>query len=144
MLRPMSYLATVLEELREANGLTQSAVSKLSGIPQSQVSRWINGELGSISDDDLIRLSKVFPKRNEQAQLLRARLMDLCSGPAKDMIEVSITNGTPSLAEDSVPYKTKLPPKDEKALALLREHMSIDRKLRDMVLALAEYCKPKA
>ena len=139
----MSYLANVLEELREEKKLSQSDISKLSGIPQPQISRWINGEQDWISNDDLDKLSKtVFSNRMQQARLLQARLMDLCIGPAKDMVEISIGSST-ALREDTTSYKTKLPPKDERAIALIVENMSTDRKLRDMVLALASYYKSK-
>ena len=141
----MSYLANVLEELRDEKKLSQSDISKLSGIPQPQISRWINGEQDWISNDDLDKFSRtVFANRMEQARLLRARLMDLCIGPAKDMVEISIGSPARAMREEPPPYKTKLPPKDERAIALIAEHMSTDRKLRDMILGIAGYYKPKA
>jgi hypothetical protein len=67
--------------------------------------------------------------------------MDLCIGPAEHLVEITIPD-EPARARDSAAiYQVKLPPKDERALEVIRSAMSTDRKLRDMVLSLAKYCE---
>ena len=52
MLAPMSALAKRIKTLRTAKGITQSALSRLTGIDQSEISR-IENRTRRVSTDDL-------------------------------------------------------------------------------------------
>ncbi|TVP84048.1 MAG: XRE family transcriptional regulator [Thioalkalivibrio sp.] len=57
MLAPMSALAKRIKTLRTAKGITQSALSRLTGIDQSEISRIENGTR-RVSTDDLAVIAK--------------------------------------------------------------------------------------
>ena len=58
----MSYTTSLIKELR-ATGLSQSAISRRTGIPQPRISRWESGEVPAGADDAL----KLLALRNELA-----------------------------------------------------------------------------
>lgn len=143
----MSHFASALNELLEEKSLTQAALHKRSGIPQPQISRWINAEQtrrGFVSDEDFERLCKVFIKPIDQANLMRARLLDILSGPdieGSKLIDIQISGVA---REDSPPYHTKLPPKLDKDVQTIIEQLPTNRLVRDMVASLAAHLRRKS
>lgn len=143
----MSHFASALNELMNDKELNQAELAKRSGIPQPQISRWINAtqvRTGYIADDDFERLCKVFVKPLDQANLMRARLLDICAGPdidGKKLIEITVSGSAAN--EAPTPYKTKLPPKLDKDIQTVVEHVTTDRLVRDMISSLAVHLRRK-
>lgn len=142
----MSYFASALNELLEEENMTQAEASRRSGITAPQFSRWISAELESISSEDFERLCRVFTKPSDQAKLLAARLRDIVSGPdvpGAKLIQIKIS-GSPAvttLQEDPHPYK--LPPKQNKDIQTIVEHMPHNRLIREMIASMAAHLRRK-
>jgi len=143
----MSHFASALNELMKDKELTQAELAKRSGIPQPQISRWINANpirTGYIADNDFERLCKVFVKPLDQARLMRARLFDVCSGPdiaGSKLIEINISGE--AIHDAPEPHKTKLPPKLDKDIQTIIEHVTTNRLVREMISSLAIHLRRK-
>lgn len=142
----MSHFATALNDLMEdakPENLSQAELSRRSGIPGPQISRWINIPNQYVSDEDFQRLCRVFTKPSDQANLLRARLLDLISTvdvPGKSLVDIQIGQ---TAREESIPYITKLPPKIDRDVQTIIEHIAKDRLVRDMIASLAAHLRKK-
>lgn len=143
----MSHFASALNQLIDEKKLTQAELSKRSGVPQPQISRWINAEqvrIGWISDSDFEKLSKVFSKPFEQATLMRARLQDICSNPkvpGNKLICINIAGAAAEQEQEHLALQTKLPPKLERDLQTIIEHLPGNHLVRDMVSSLASHLR---
>lgn len=141
----MSNFATALDALMVQKNLNQAELSRLSGIPQAQISRFINNPNQWISDDDFERLCEVFKKLSDQANLVHARLLDHLGTmrvPGSKLVKITI-EGESTVKEDSAPYQTKLPPKLDKDVQTIIDHISSDRLVREMISSLAVHLRRK-
>ena len=55
----MTPISLRLRELREARGLSQARLAKLSGVPQPTISRLEAGRLGTVNLKNLEKLARV-------------------------------------------------------------------------------------
>lgn len=128
----MSKFGTTLKALMEQNHRSAAELSRITGINQSSFSRWIKGDQGSIALADFERVAPAVSSAPEQqAQLLRALLLDNCSGPGSDLLEITIRNAPAELHD--IPMPTGL--KD--ALAALGDWAKDDDEVRQVVTHLA-------
>lgn len=140
----MSNFATALDKLMAKKELNQAQLADLSGIPQAQISRFINKPNQYISDEHFERLSKVFNKPIEQATLIHARLLDSMSSmkvPGAKLVEIEV-RGESIAKEDTTPYQPKLPPKLDKDIQTIVEHID-ERLVREMISSLATHLRRK-
>jgi DNA-binding Xre family transcriptional regulator len=141
----MSNFATALDTLMVQKELNQAKLAHLSGIPQAQISRFINTPNQWISDEDFERLCKVFTKPIEQANLIHARLLDNMASmkvPGAKLVNIQIA-GENQIKEEAAPYQTKLPPKLDKDIQTVIEHIGTDRLVREMISSLAVHLRRK-
>jgi transcriptional regulator with XRE-family HTH domain len=104
----MNQFTRKLAELMKLNQLRAAELSRATKIDQATISRWLNGVQDSITDDDLKNLAgHISPHAEERAQLIAARMRDVCNGPGSELIEVRI--GGSELRETPSVYKNKLP-----------------------------------
>ena len=132
----MSYLATTLDRLMRLRGFKNIDVSRGASIDQATLSRILNGQQQSISDEDLARLCEfISSKKSEQAELIAARMRDVQVGPGADLIELTIQEQPLALRDTPGPLRL-LPPRIEEAIDNIRRHILTDVDLRDIILAL--------
>ncbi len=138
----MNNLANTLGMLSRERKLTQVDVSRRSGIPQSQISRWISGAQRSITDGHLQALSeRVFTRRMDRARILKARMLDVCTGPAAGHVDVVINIGPEDDGKGDAKPSQKLPTKVEESFATLRTACATDPELRAIIQSLARRFK---
>ena len=145
----MSHLANALSELLIEYNMTAADLSRASGIRDAQISRLRNGIQVWISGDGLMRLARGFcPASDVQAgkahaKLLYARLHDECTGCGAKFISIKLD--IDSELKDSPPaangHKPVLPPKLQRHLEVLENHVAENRHVRDMVGILANFCQ---
>lgn len=112
-------------------------LAELSGIAQSTVSRLVSGEQPWVSPEDLATISKTLTDNSsEQAELLRAHLLDECTGPAAKLIEISYSGH--QLRELPVAYQVNLPDELERHMATIREYVIKDKNVREIIEGLGE------
>lgn len=135
----MSNLSKTITKILEERGMKPADLARVSGIAESKLSRWLNGVQKFIDDDDLEKIANAIGgSKRQQAELVVARLRDLLSGPGSELVRVSILGETEQhLREASLPYRAKLPPKWEKVLNILAEHIPDDSDLRSVLEGLA-------
>jgi DNA-binding Xre family transcriptional regulator len=135
----MSYLATVLSDLMISKGLRNVDLATKAGIDPATITRWRSGEQISISDEDLEKVATVISDDpREQAELIVARMKDVCIGPGSEFINIDISGGAPmALKESEGSYNVKLPPKVERAFRILRSHVMENKPLRDIIISMA-------
>lgn len=129
----MSHLSEALTRQFELKELSQASVAERSGISQAQISKWVNSDQTSISDDQLSALAiALSDDPSEHAALVRAHLLDECFGPGSELIRIEIDH--PSVLKDRPRPRSK----GEKALAFLAEERHRNRDLNDLLIDLAK------
>ena len=131
----MSYFGNALRNLLKRKNMKARHLSQTSGVPQSTVSRLINGEQPAPSPEDLEKLSRTLSSEaREQAELVAAHLQDECFGPGSELVEITI--GDSPVRERGVRHQPRLPEHLEESLAVLRECVAKDKDVRDVVEGL--------
>lgn len=135
----MSHLASELETLLKEKGMRATDLARASGLTQASVSRIRSGGQIWVKASDLEKIAAAIDKSPMiHARLLRAHLLDECSGPGKELIEIELTGRRRrSIHEEAPPYGIKLPPKEEQAMRIISEHVTQDPELRKIILSLA-------
>ena len=134
----MSYLSTELASILARRKLKGVDLARRSGLSQSMVSRYLNGEQVYISDDDLEKLLiALTDDGNDRARIIAARMRDVCVGPGSEQIKIQIGSGPLIQKNAPLHYETNLPPKVEDALRAIREAIPRDPDLRDIIISLA-------
>jgi transcriptional regulator with XRE-family HTH domain len=135
----MSYLSTALTRLAELHDLRQADVVRAAGLTRSHVSRIFGGEQRVITDPDFIAISKVFARHPEaQAELLVARCMDACVGPAAARVEIRVKKPSPHEPHPSPPVGVKLPHDVERAFEWLRSQCPLNPDLQRHLVGYAK------
>lgn len=140
----MSNLAEAIQRLMEKNEVRFAVeLARRTGIEEATISRWRNGIQISISDEDLEKLARAItsdPK--QQAELVAARMRDVCHGPGAELVSVQIEERT--LREEPQPYgQKKLPPKGRDTFNTLADEYISDGDLRDVLDGLANIIREK-
>src|SRR3954466_8016107 len=92
----MSYLSTALTRLAEKYHLKQADIVRQTRLTKSHLSRVFSGDQVSISDDDLVKLLKLFARdRPDQSEIIAARCMDVRVGPGSDGVEITVRHPAP-------------------------------------------------
>ncbi|MEI7534943.1 MAG: hypothetical protein WCK57_11290 [Verrucomicrobiae bacterium] len=145
----MSHLANALAQLLLETNKTGADISRASGITSAQISRIRNGIQLWVAGDDLLRLANAFFPANPtlaskaHAQLLYARLHDECMGIGAKFISLQLdldSDGRNSAPEMSS-YKPVLPPKMQKNLDVIANHIAENRHVRDLIESIANLCR---
>lgn len=140
----MSFLASQLNALLKEKNLRAIDLARASGLSRALISKIANGEQIWVSPDVLQKLARgidpnpaILPATH--ALLLRSHLMDECSGPGKDFIEISIRSkaraGKDLQTMESL-SDVKLPPKFEAYMKLIARNIGSDANVRRIVTAL--------
>jgi len=140
----MSNFGAKLAELLARNKMRAAELARITNLNDSLVSKWINGQQVFVSNSDLAKITgaiSALPK--EQAELIKAHLMDEMSGPGSEMIEIRI-KGQVSLAqkESATPYVTPLPLKIQRALEILGREAVTDADVRGILISMAHLVDP--
>lgn len=136
----MSYFGAKLAELLERRNLRAAEVCRASGIKEAMLSRWVNDTQNFVSLEDMAALcTAISDEPKEQAELIRAHLLDECKGPGHKLIDIRILNpGTGrALHTDTPIYRVPLSPKLQRAFDVLMEEAVADADVRDTVLGIA-------
>ena len=138
----MSYFGRALEGLLERKQMKAVRLAELSGVSQSVVSRLITGDQKSPSAEDMDRLQRALSSDPvDQAELLRAHLLDECHGPGASRIDIVVKGEPPALYEQPAPYLVKLPADIEESLNIIREHVIRDQNVREIIEGLGNLLK---
>jgi transcriptional regulator with XRE-family HTH domain len=133
----MSYFGTCLDELIKRKGIKAVDLARFSGVGAPMISRYRTGEQTWIDPQDLGKLARAISNDpREQAELLKARLLDECQGPGAELIRVEIGSAA-ELREKPVPYQVKLSRDLEQAFLILREWVMKDARVKGLVEDLA-------
>ncbi len=130
----MSNLATALKTMLARHQMKPAELARLSHVAEPKISRWLGGTQTFISDNDLSALANhLAADRAEKAELVVARMRDVCSGPGSELIQVSI--GGKVVREDPALFGKKLSPKMEEAVRAVIENAD-DPDVRNLVLCI--------
>lgn len=128
----MSHLSEELSRQLATRRLTQADLASRSGISQAQISKWVNSDQTSISGDQLSLLAPALSDDViDQAELVRAHLLDEKNGPASDLVDVTVQ--TLEL-RDMLPKPRS---KGERALHFLSSERIRNRDLNELLIDLA-------
>jgi hypothetical protein len=135
----MPFLTTALVRLSDKNGFKQADIVRESGLNKSVVSRLFNAEKLTITDDDFVKLVKVFRRRPEdQAELIAARCMDVRIGPGADLVDVRVIRSAPREERDWGFPQVELSHDGEKAFAWLRSQCPLNPDLERHLIGFAK------
>jgi DNA-binding Xre family transcriptional regulator len=138
--KDMSYLANAIDELLNEHKTNGADLARKTGLNAAQISRWKNAAQKSIKPDCLLKLAQGFSKSPEtHSRLLYAHLLDERTGPGAKFISIELSNQ--ALHEEPVPYQIKLAPSIQKDLDIITSRISNDRRVRDLVAAVAQVCR---
>lgn len=138
----MSNFGAKLEELIEKNKLRASELSRASGINDALISRWINGQQNYVSQEALEAITVVISKNpTEQAELIRAHLLDECVGHGSHLIEIHILGSSTKTQDADTPYRIIPPLKIQRALEILCREAITDSDVRNILLSMASLCE---
>lgn len=136
----MSFLAAELAGILREKEMSPADLSRTSGISRAMLSKIATGAQVWVSPDVLARLAAGIDSAPlVHARLLRAHLLDECSGPGKDYIEIELRTKRrmpDPLHETAPPWNVKLPPKIEHYMNLIARNVGSDTKVRSIVTAL--------
>lgn len=131
----MSYFGTQLDELLKRKKMKAADLARLSGVGEPTISRYRRGEQIWVDPGDLARLSRTISDRpHEQAELIRARLLDENQGPGSELVRIEISGS--ELKESPHSYGIRLANDLEQAITVIRENIIKDQNVREIVLAL--------
>jgi len=134
----VTNFATKLEELLARKKMKPVELARAAGLAPSTVSRWLNLERASVSEKDLTSAALALSSdHRDHAELLRARMLDLCRGPGSNLIEISIDGRRIAAIRETAPEYARLPKELEDCLRVLREHIQKDSILRGLLMSIA-------
>lgn len=140
----MSNFGSKLAELLERNKTSQAELSRVTGLTEAMISRWINGQQTFVSADDLAKLcGYISSDPKHQAELVRAHLYDELGAPGSELISISIKGQVSYLKESAPAYRTALPLKLQRALDVLGNAAVTDADVRAVILGLAGIVEPE-
>ena len=122
-----------------------SELSRISGINDGLISKWINGQQKFVSNDDLANLAgAISHEAKDRAELIRAHLLDELAGPGSELIEIKVRGlSSSALKEESTQYSVDpLPLKIQRALEILARESLTDADVRSIILSLANMLQP--
>jgi len=144
------HFANAIDKLLKDHKMTQADLWRASGVNEAQLSRFINGTQVWVSPADLLKIAKGLcpkskPERLNQihAQLLYAHLQDECTGPGAKLVAIELIGPTPTSAhvlEDKA-APPALPPKIQRNLDIIAQHVTKDSHVRKMVETMANLCR---
>lgn len=135
----MSHFGAKLEELLEKNKLTAAELSRSSRVNDALISRWINGTQDFVSHEALESLTLAISKKpTEQAELIKAHLLDECVGEGSNLIEINILGQPDQLAETTIPYRIVPSLKIQRALELMARESITDADVRNLILSTGD------
>lgn len=133
----MSYFGNALGDILEKKKISQTELSRLTELSQAHLSKLINGVQIWLSPEDLDAIcTSVTNEKLEQAELIRAHLMDECNGPGSDLIDIQIKRRSGTIYEEAFPQRSAIPSKFAKHLEILSRHAE-DKDLRTIIEGLA-------
>lgn len=134
----MSYFGTALKALLDQKGMKAVRLAEISGVSQPTISRYIRGDQGWVAPDDLAKIcGAITNKPVEQAELLRARLLDELHGPGSGLVRVEIVGETfHDRLQRLHPQTVQLPKDLEEALNVIRESIIHDPDVEDVIRGL--------
>jgi len=140
----MSNFGAKLAELLERHKWSQAEFSRLTGLTEGMISKWINGQQTFVSESDLRNLcSHISSQPKEQAELLRAHLQDELGAPGTELITISIKGQISYLKESGSAYRAALPPKLQRAFDILEREAASDPDLRAVIFGLTNLVAPE-
>lgn len=129
----MSHFSEELIRQFELRRLSQASAAERSGISQAQISKWVNSDQTSISDEQLTALALALSDESaDHVALVRAHLLDEKFGPGSELVRIEIDDST-ALNDRPRPRS-----KGEKALHFLAEERLRNRDLNDLLIDLAK------
>lgn len=133
----MSYLSATLGALMRQHDIRGSHLAKATGIDVATISRLLNDQQKSISDEDIIRICKALSDDpREQAQLIAARMRDVqTTDPAGKLISLKIEDVSAPYVLNESGTKPLTDP-IEQALATIRKNLEDDEDLKQVILGL--------
>jgi transcriptional regulator with XRE-family HTH domain len=132
----MSYFGTALKQMLDRKKMKAVKLAKLSRVDQPKISRYIRGDQTWVAQDDFTAIAKAITNEpDEQAELVLARLLDERVGPGSDLVRIDIPSGK-SRRKRPIAYRIKLPENLEADLELVREWISKDRNVRELIEGL--------
>src|SRR4051812_30728651 len=134
----MSYFRVAVQREAERRGLTQADLARESGLSKSYISRVLGGDGADLSDENFVRILKVFTlDRRAQADIVAARCMDAKVGPGAELVEILIRgNGkTPPPAAEQP--QVQLSQETEGAFAFLRNQCPVNGDLEKHLVGYA-------
>lgn len=129
----MSNFSEELEKQMATKPASQVEAAELSGISQSQISKWLRSEQTSISSDQITALAKALSDDPvKHANLVKAHLLDEKFGAGSELVRIEI--------DSPAEWKDKPRPrsKGERAMNYLAEQRVISRDVNDLVIDLAK------
>lgn len=134
----MSYLSVTLSAMMREKGIRGAHLAKQTGVDEATISRILNDQQKSISDHDLAVICEaISDERREQAQLIAARMRDVQTGPAANLIHLTIDDAPAPYGFSDSPGERPLPGNLEKAIANIRRNIT-DPDLKNIILALGQ------
>lgn len=135
----MSYFGAKLEELLERNKLTAAELSRASGLKDGLISRWITGSQDFVSHEALEAITAVISKKPaEQAELIKAHLLDECVGQGASLIEINILGHAGQVKEASTPYSVVPSLRIQRALEIMARESVTDADVRNLILSTGD------
>jgi len=146
----MSYISNALDELLVTSKLTAAGLARAGAVSAAHISRIRSGVQVWVSPKELTALSEVFAKHIQgthphsiHAQLLLARLKDECAGPGAAQINIALKSkvGKSATCESAPTKKPALPPRMQRNLDIIVDHIADNRHVRDLVETTANFCR---
>ena len=129
----MSQFSNQLQASIQAQDFTQTLVCEQTGVTQSQLSRYVNGE-NRPSPDALDPLLNIFNKENQIALLL-AYLDDDIPDPKRNLVHVLPKIAADRVAEESAIYRSRMPRALRAAYDWLGADALVNQSTADWIIA---------
>ncbi len=143
----MSHIAYAIKNLLQEKGKTAAELARSSGIPESQISRFLSGSQIWVSPKGIADLTNGFhPNKGEaknkvHAQLLHAHLLDEAAGPGAKYITISLSEKVAPEPDSPKSATPILPPHLQENLDLISQHISTNKHVRALVESIADLCR---
>lgn len=125
----MIAFSSALERVLQAQKMSQAELSRLTGIGEPTISKWLKQTYRCTTDDLEKVVTNLKPKDAER--LVRAYLFDLCPESHRHLFERA--HGL-EIREETTPYRTAF----ERAIEHLREKGKHDPDAKSLILYLAK------
>lgn len=87
----MSNYSQVLTEIIDKNSLKKGKLAKRAHLRKKDISRILSGKKRLTTNGEFKRVAKAVTKDQlDQAHLVAARMMDVCTGPGKELVTVHV------------------------------------------------------